>query len=100
MLQAAGDGAVLFVVKKPGNPVRMSREKSGLASEAFAATLMRARALSSANGRPPVASEPRSNMSSSSLPLSRMRQSHGVRSAAACCVRILVVQLLVTALAH
>ena len=51
----------------------MRREKSGVASAAFAAELMSVRVFSS--------------------PLSRMRQSHGAR-----CVRMLVVQLVVAAL--
>src|SRR5260370_5844141 len=49
-------------------------------------------------GSPPLTMRWRSYISSSPLPLSRMRQSHGRRSLGGCCVRMLVVQLVVMAL--
>ena len=51
----------VFVVQKPGNPVRMSREKLGVASAAFAAALMSARV---SLGQTTGGSAPRSNISS------------------------------------
>src|SRR5206468_3205761 len=88
----ASDGSV------PGKPSRISFEKSGESLAARARVSIRLRVFSSAKGSPPVTMRWRSYMSSSPLPLSRMRQSHGRRSLGGCCVRMLVVQLVVIAL--
>ncbi len=92
-LRRQDQGCIAF-----GSPTRISCEKSGEAPADLARELTRLRVLSSANGRPPVTMRWRSYISSSPLPLSRMRQSHGMRSPGGCCVRMLVVQLVVTAL--
>ena len=68
------------------------------ASADFAAALTSACFLNPAKSRPPVAMAPRSKRSSSPLPLTRMRQSHAARLSEACWLRMLVVQLVVTAL--
>src|SRR4029453_13903238 len=81
-----------------GRPSRISCEKSGESLAARARVLVRLRAFSSAKGSPPVTRTWCSYISSSPLPLSRIRQSHGMRSLGGCCVRMLVVQLVVTAL--
>src|SRR5438034_6539707 len=81
-----------------GRPSRISFEKSGESLAAIARVSIRLRAFNSAKGSPPVTMTWRSYISSSPLPLSRMRQSHGTRSLAGCCVRMLVVQLVVMAL--
>src|SRR4029077_14966104 len=81
-----------------GSPSRISFEKSGESLAARTRVSIRLRVLSSAKGSPLVTMTWRSYSSSSPLPLSRMRQSHGTRSLAGCCVRMLVVQLVVMAL--
>src|SRR5436309_9711832 len=73
-------------------------EKSGESLAARARALIRLRLFSSANENPPVTMTLRSYISSSPLPLSRIRQSQGTRSLRGCCVRMLVVQLVVIAL--
>src|SRR6266498_4276162 len=82
----------------PGNPTRISFEKSRESLAARARVSIRHRVFSSAKGSPSVTMRWRSYMSSSPLPLSRMRQSHGRRSWGGCWVRMLVVQLVVMAL--
>src|SRR5439155_16169387 len=81
-----------------GRPSRISFEKSGESLAARARVSIRLRAFSSVNGSPLVTMKWRSYNNSSPLPLSRMRQSHGTRSLGGCCVRMLVVQLVVMAL--
>src|SRR5438552_3536719 len=82
----------------PGSPTRISFEKSSESLAARARVSIRLRVFSSAKGSPSVTMRWRSYMSSSPLPLSRMRQSHGRRSLDGCCARMLVVQLVVMAL--
>src|SRR5436190_4511345 len=81
-----------------GSPTRISFEKSGESFAARARVSIRLRALSSANGRPPVIKPPSRYNNSSPLPLSKMRQSHGILSLLGCWLRMLVVQLVVMAL--
>src|SRR5438093_13788610 len=76
----------------------MSCEKSGDVSARLARSLIRLCALSSANGRPPVTRPPSLYNNSSPLPLSRIRQSHGILSLLGCWLRMLVVQFVVMAL--
>src|SRR2546423_1029855 len=80
------------------SPTRISWEKLGALLADCARRLIRLRALSSANESAPVTMRWRSYINSSPFPLSKMRQSHGMRSPGGCCVRMLVVQLVVTAL--
>src|SRR5947207_15005331 len=80
-----------------GRPSRISFEKSGEALAARARVSIRLRVLSSTKGIPSVTMKWRSYISSSPLPLSRMRQSHGMRSFGGGCVRMLVVQVVVMA---
>src|SRR6266487_4536150 len=84
----------------PGSPTRISLEKSGESLAARARVSIRLRALSSVNGRPPVTKALSRYNNSSPLPLSRIRQSHGIRSLLGCWLRMLVVQLVVMALYH
>src|SRR5437773_2178450 len=83
---------------RKGRPSRISFEKSGESLAARARVSIKLRVFSSAKGSPPVRMRWRSYKSSSPLPLSRMRQSHGRRSWGGCWVRMLVVQLVVMAL--
>src|SRR6266567_8303238 len=81
-----------------GRPSRIIFEKSGESLAARARASIRLRALSSANGRPPVTKALSWYNNSSPLPLSRIRQSHGILSLLGCWLRMLVVQLVVMAL--
>ena len=81
-----------------GRPCLISCEKSGESLATRARVSIRLRTFSSAKGSPPVTMAWRSYISSSPFPLSKMRQSHGTRSLGGCCVRMLVVQLVVMAL--
>ena len=81
-----------------GRPFLIRFEKSGESLAARARVSIRLRVFSSAKGSPPVTMTWRSYISSSPFPLSRIRQSHGTRSLRGCCVRMLVVQLVVIAL--
>jgi hypothetical protein len=93
----------LIIVRLPVEAGRVAPLGSALRNQgeslaARARVSIRLRAFSSAKGSPPVTMTWRSYSISSPLPLSRMRQSHGTRSLRGCCVRMLVVQLVVIAL--
>src|SRR5439155_24003747 len=83
-----------------GRPSRISFEKAGESLAARARVSIRLRVFSSAKGSPSVTMRWRSYISSSPLPLGRLRQPHGRRSWGGCWVRMLVVQLVVMALYH
>src|SRR5881392_3351070 len=91
-LRDASDGSA------KGRPSRIIFEKSGESLAARARASIRLRALSLANGRPSVTRARSSYNSSSPLPLSRIRQSHGILSLLGCWLRMVVVQLVVMAL--
>src|SRR5882724_13552620 len=81
-----------------GRPSRISFEKSGESLAARARVSIRLRVFSSAKGSPPVTKPPSRYNNSSPLPLSRIRQSHGILSLLGRWLRMLVVQLVVMAL--
>jgi hypothetical protein len=58
-------------IQNPIRPARISAEKSGEPSAAWAAALICSRCFNSGNGSPPVTNRPRSYSNSSSLPFSR-----------------------------
>src|SRR5439155_20281585 len=91
-LRDASDGSA------SGSPTRISFEKSRESLAARARASIRLLAFNSAKGSPPVTKPPSRYNNSSPLPLSRIRQSHGILSLLGCWLRMVVVQLVVMAL--